>query len=500
MGINWYSGSVASAINESKKQGTTFVVAIVDENGSPEFCSVLESFSGDLSRGVCVKYAANSVEARQFGEFYPVVLVPSLYFIDSANGLNRETTGGHSDPEKIRVSIQKGLGISESQAMSIDKPASKIQEASSKDEEKINVLNEPQTMNMEEPESTSQSSKDSPPNNQKADAPSDEPQPMNVDESEPKDASAKTEDSSSLSLEDRVTRAKELLRQKQEAKIIEESESAKSKEKERRQLGKSLQQFKEEQEANNIKKALEEQKREKEAERIAREKVKAQIALDRENKNRKFNAEKEERQRQVNEKARLAAEEEAKKSRIQDAERSKMARIQFRLPDGRTHTAPPFSADAPLSDLFAYVRNDIEKGFTSFSLSTTFPVKKLDNEDPSSTLKSQELAPSGTVMILPKTSSSLSSQDGGLMSYVWLLLSPLNFIFDMLSSFFSGNSAIANEPEESTEARPRPKTAYKRKSDGGQVCREGNFARLKNDMDDDDDENGTWNGNSTQQM
>merc|ERR1712079_76402 len=65
--------------------------------------------------------------------------------------------------------------------------------------------------------------------------------------------------------------------------------------------------------------------------------------------------------------------------------------------------------------------------YTSFSLSTTFPTRNLDTEDMAKSLKELQMAPSATVMVLPCT-SAISSQDGGLMSLVWLVLYPLHHV------------------------------------------------------------------------
>uniref|UniRef100_A0A0K2TV38 UBX domain-containing protein 4 n=1 Tax=Lepeophtheirus salmonis TaxID=72036 RepID=A0A0K2TV38_LEPSM len=318
--------------------------------------------------------------------------------------------------------------------------------------------------------------------------------------------------SSTLSLEERVARAKELVAKKNELKATEEEERRKKIEIERRSLGKGFQKVKEEQGDLQMKQALEERKREKEAERLAREKVKAQIAQDRADKAKKFKAEREEEQKMKLERERKAAEEGSERDRAVAADRSKSSRIQFRLPDGRTQTNV-FDSEAPLSEVYFYVMNKIQKGFEDFSLSTTLPVKKLDNEEKSATIKALELTPSATIMVLPKSSKSSSPliSSGDFMSYIWMILSPLTFIYDLFQSFLPGSSSSSNDnhlPQgsdtnqsrlNSNNRNTRPQTAYKRRSDGGQVRREGNIARLNNDMDN-DDENGTYNGNSTQQM
>lgn len=41
----------------------------------------------------------------QFSQLYPVVLVPSIYFIDSSSGVDIEVTGGQISKEKLLESI-----------------------------------------------------------------------------------------------------------------------------------------------------------------------------------------------------------------------------------------------------------------------------------------------------------------------------------------------------------------------------------------------------------
>ena len=44
---------------------------------------------------------------NQFSAIYPVILVPSIYFIDSQSGVNIETTGGVVTKEKLMESLNK---------------------------------------------------------------------------------------------------------------------------------------------------------------------------------------------------------------------------------------------------------------------------------------------------------------------------------------------------------------------------------------------------------
>ena len=158
-----------------------------------------------------------------------------------------------------------------------------------------------------------------------------------------------------------------------------------------------------------------------------------------------------------------------------------LLRIQLRLPDGSSHTHH-FPAEAPLSDLYAFVRTDTN--YTSFSLSTTFPRRNLDTEDQTSSLKDLQMAPSCTVMVLPTT---VSARDGDFMSLVWLLLTPFTVLWGIVSSFFGSSVSQGVAQGSATNT-----------GSGSRVTRQGGIGRLRN-SDFSDDENNTWNGNSTQQ-
>merc|ERR1712037_431193 len=270
---------------------------------------------------------------------------------------------------------------------------------------------------------------------------------------------AKNETSSQASLDERVARAKLLVQQRQAEREKEEEDKE-----------------------EKVRKAALERKKDKEEEKKAREAVKAAIEQDRLARKSKYDEEKaaaDERKAEA-ERANLAAA--AAAAQVSAAERASVARIQFRLPDGRTQTKQ-FPAETPLSSLYDFVA-PIEPDFTSFSLSTTFPRRQLDAEDPSASLRDLQMAPSATVLVLPKASTSVSLPGGDLSSFIWLLLSPFTFLWAMITSLFGGLAAATSSNNPSTS---RPSTS-----------RPGGIGRLR--RSEDDDENNTYNGNSTQQM
>ena len=99
--------------------------------------------------------------------------------------------------------------------------------------------------------------------------------------------------------------------------------------------------------------------------------------------------------------------------------------------------------------------------FRVFTLSTTFPTKVLDLEDPTSTLKAVGLAPSATVLVLPKAESgsgSYPSGAGGLWSLLLFMLTPIQALWNLIQSFLGLNNptpAVTNRQQDE-QARDAP--------------------------------------------
>merc|ERR1712203_455006 len=95
---------------------SVFVVVIYgadDDETSKKFLEVLNEadISSKLKKAnaVSIKIQNGTESCTQFSQIYPVILVPSIYFIDSQSGTNIETTGGTLEKEKIIESINKAL-------------------------------------------------------------------------------------------------------------------------------------------------------------------------------------------------------------------------------------------------------------------------------------------------------------------------------------------------------------------------------------------------------
>ena len=185
------------------------------------------------------------MSCKQFSAIYPVILVPSIYFIDSQSGVNIETTGGAVTKEKLLESLNKARN-SKSESMTS-------------------------------------------PRNERVEQARQVLQNEGLDDSKSEVAAAATSTpTTSMTLEERVERAKRLLAQKQAEKVLEEKEKEKNSETERREVGKKMAEMKRKQADEEIRKAAEERQKEKEEQRVALEKIREQLAQDRAERAEKF--------------------------------------------------------------------------------------------------------------------------------------------------------------------------------------------------------------------
>ena len=236
-----------------------------------------------MKKAVCIKVQNGTQPCNQFSALYPVILVPSIYFINSQNGQNIETTGGQADKDKVVTSIDKAFKGFESEPAAQTSAEDVVSPRNNRVEQARQVL-------QNEVQPTSEDDKPSTP-------------------------------TSGLSLEERVERAKKLLAEKQAQKAKESDDKEKTSEAQRRELGQNMQELKRKQQQDEIRQAAEERQKEKEEQRLALIKIKEQIAQDRAERAEKFNKEKTERDEKRKEKERERLAEEAKKAEQLAAER-----------------------------------------------------------------------------------------------------------------------------------------------------------------------------------
>ncbi|GIY58880.1 UBX domain-containing protein 4 [Caerostris extrusa] len=327
--------------------------------------------------------------------------------------------------------------------------------------------------------------------------------------SKPSTSQTATDAEASFTRKKFCSNAKVLVEAQRQQKAQEEKEKEQQDEINRRNVGKAIQQAQQTRHENELKEWAKNRAKEKEEERLAREKVKAMIAQDRAERAAKYQQHKEAEQA---ERERIARNrEETEKAMRNAAMSSNDARIQFRMPDG-SFTTHCFSADVPLEEARRFVREVIQPPFSHFSLCTTFPRRHFTELNYSESLRDLQLAPSAVLLILPERAvTNVTPGTSFISSIFWTLMSPFTTVWNFIRSFFPGNipepdhSTRTEAPSNSQEASSKnnqPSNTTRQSNEGRKESpfakREGNIFRINNQSD--DDENNTWNGNSTQQM
>uniref|UniRef100_A0A8C7RLW3 UBX domain-containing protein 4 n=1 Tax=Oncorhynchus mykiss TaxID=8022 RepID=A0A8C7RLW3_ONCMY len=467
----WFGGSIPAAIISAKEQSSIFVVVITgDDEVSAQIMSSWEDDRvAEVSHNCCVaiKVDAKSETCSQFSQIYPVVCIPSSFFIGE-NGIPLEVVAGSVSAEELMKRIDKVKQVKNTDTSPTD--------------------TSPTDTSPTDTSPTDTSPTDTSPTDT---SPTDtSPTDTSPTDTSPTDTSPTDTSPTDTSLE-----------------------------MERRKMGKEMLDFKRKNEDEKTKRIMDERSREKAEEKAARERVKAQIALDRADRAARYANNQEEV-----EAARLAAlqarqaEAEAKKE-IVHRERSAIARIQFRLPDGSFFTRQ-FSSEARLNEARQFAVNEVGNRYGNFSLATMFPRREFTADDLGKTLLELELAPGASIVLLPQTgrpNNTVVQSGGGIWAVLGTILYPLLAVWRFLSGFLftspatpgaAGPRGPAQQPNttsgsgsSSSSAEPKRETLRKRTLEKQPVDfkRDGKIHRLRNHQDS-EDENNTWNGNSTQQM
>ncbi|KAL0963919.1 hypothetical protein UPYG_G00315350 [Umbra pygmaea] len=523
----WFEGSIPAAIISAKQQSSIFVVVITgDDDVSAQMMSsweddrVAEAFNNCC---VAIKVDAKSETCSQFSQIYPVVCIPSSFFIGE-NGIPLEVVAGNVSAEELVKRICKVKQMHAQQMASERAGGVAPIEV---------VASEPAPAQPFIPSQDLHPSHTPPAETDRASRPATSKESLSkaADEGEAsrvvtpgEDRSTSSDDTSASSQPDeglnaKVERLTKKLEERRELKRKAEEESEIKKEMERRKMGKEMLDFKKKNEDEQAKRILEERNKEKAEEKAARERVKAQIALDRADRAARYannNMEEVEAARIAALQARQA---EAKKENSH-RERSAIARIQFRLPDGSFFTNQ-FPSEARLQEAWQFAVNEVGNRYGNFSLATMFPRREFTADDMDKTLVELELAPSASVVLLPQTGRPRnavvqSSSGEGIWAVLGTILYPLLAVWRFLSGFLftspptagtAGPRAPARRPDNasgsssSSSGEPKRENLRKRtmEKQPADFKRDGNIHRLRN-HEDSEDENNTWNGNSTQQM
>ncbi|XP_077473079.1 UBX domain-containing protein 4 [Stigmatopora argus] len=495
----WFNGSIPDAINLAKQRGFVFVIVIVGED--EQSTNLMSSWEDDIvlemaqKSCVAIKVDAKSDACLQFSQIYPVVCVPSSFFIGE-NGIPLEVIAGSVSATELRLRIEKVQKMhAEKNGTSMVSQETTATMTISPNQPTMNALSAPAM-------------------------PTDEfRRPATVEDLELREAteeamvgqstmstSASGSDPTSLSLgEENTTEGFNMNMDgihQQKVTLEEEDQNQIKKPK----LAKDILDCRREEKTKRL---LEERKQERVEDHAARERVKQQIAMDRAERAARYSKSLEEAQQVRQAKQ---AEFDATKNTIA-RQRSSMTRLQFRLPDGSSFTNQ-FSSQSKLQEAHEFVSKEVGNRYGNFSMATMFPRREFSNEDLNKTFLELELAPSSSIVILPygrSTSAVVQSSTGGTWAVLSTFFYPVLTIWRFLMSFlfptppqetsrssfpqsqsYSNSATPSDKPKRESLSTPLEKEPKNFKKDG-KICQ----LRAQEDSEDD---NNTWNGNSTQQM
>uniref|UniRef100_A0A8C0KUA2 UBX domain-containing protein 4 n=1 Tax=Canis lupus dingo TaxID=286419 RepID=A0A8C0KUA2_CANLU len=499
----WFQGAIPAAIASAKRSGAVFVVFVAgDDEQSTQMAAswedekVTEASSDSF---VAIKIDTKSIMTIVF------LCVPSSFFIGDS-GIPLEVIAGSISADELVTRIHKVRQMHSLKGETSVANGSQLESSVSTPPtscEPNNTSENSQSRNVGlcETPPTSETKSDSATGGESSGHANLSQEPGGCSNQRP------TED-----LTVRVERLTKKLEERREEKRKEEEQREIKKEIERRKTGKEMLDYKRKQEEELTKRMLEERNREKAEDRAARERIKQQIALDRAERAARFAKTKEEVE------AAKAAALQAKQAEMEvkrdssTRERSTVARIQFRLPDGSSFTNQ-FPSDAPLEEARQFAAQTVGNTYGNFSLATMFPRREFTKEDYKKKLLDLELAPSASVVLLPAgrpTTSMVHSSSGDFWTLLGTVLYPFLAIWRLISNFLFSNppaqtsvraaaaesSNLASSSNSEKRDPVRKRVLEKR---GEDFKKEGKIYRLRT-QDDGEDENNTWNGNSTQQM
>ncbi|NWV49109.1 UBXN4 protein, partial [Daphoenositta chrysoptera] len=468
---------------------------------------------------VAIKIDTKSEACLQFSQIYPVVCVPSSFFIGD-NGIPLEVIAGSVSVEELVTRIHKvkqmhtgkGRPLENGSQSSAPCPPSQPDGAPESAESRAaGVCDSPESVM---PETITSSADNDEANSGQASQEATNSADEQVNDAQPvNDLTLKVERQVFFCRLLNVLTKK--LEERREEKRKEEEQKEIKKEIERRKTGKEMLEYKRRQEEELTKRMLEERNREKAEEKAARERIRQQIAMDRAERAARFAKSKEEAE------AAKAAALQAKQAEIEarkeaaQRERSAIARIQFRLPDGSSFTNQ-FPSEARLEEARQFAAQTVGNTYGNFSLATMFPRREFTKEDYAKKLLELELAPSASVVLLPvgrPATSVVQASGSDLWKFLGTILYPLLAVWRFISNFLftspppsqpsvrSAHQQDHSSPSTSGSMEQSRQAVRKRvvEKRGEDFKKEGKIYRLRT-QDDGEDENNTWNGNSTQQM
>jgi len=495
--MRWFQGGIAEAVAASKARNAIFVVFVEGKDGASinvaaTIDNVAVSSKLESDKFVVIKLDSGSEAYKQFVQIYQLVPVPSMFFI-GGNGVPLEVVAGEVTVPGL---LQKITSVLEQSGKVVSPTGAESEAAVTGIQD--TKQNSPKIIPdragcVVEGASTSKE---------------EVVQVTKAFESQTQAAAPDVKET--LNAEEKLERAKQLVEKKRKEKEEEENQTQRQKEMERRKMGQEVQKLRRWQQDQELKQLKEDRQKEKAAEAAARERILRQIAEDRAERASRFSAEREVAKKQAEEELRKRSEEQA----AHTAAQYDMARIQFRLPDGSSHSHN-FEVTATLGEVRSYAATHLRFPFREFAMSTTFPRREFTSNYDGQTVGDLHLVPSAVILILPASGRAITSSQSYNWSHLfWSFLAPLFSVLNYLRTLVFGGGGSSSSvggssgrnTQQSSSSRPastQNPTGARRRTPSTQtsaIRREGNIHRLTDHHDPDDDENNTWNGNSTQQM
>ncbi|XP_067021154.1 UBX domain-containing protein 4-like isoform X3 [Acropora muricata] len=500
--MHWFTGSIPEAIGESRQKGLLFVVYVEGDNEQTQTMNSTwadPKIADTLSKERCIaiKLDHKSEACTQFSQLYPVVCIPVTYFIGE-NGLPLEVVGGSLSVEEFlskankAIEAHKKTGPNNFHQTVVNAPVlqtATVQTATGASSSAMQNSSDSTATQEQSPTQAAQVASTS-----------------SIDTSPGTSQGSENSNTQEVPLQDRVERAKELLEKKRLEKEENEQQNLKRKEFDRRHVGQEVTKAKRNRDEKQAQTILSQIKEDKAKERAHREAVRQQIARDK--------AEREAR-RQIEQQAQAMTVSSSDAITVgSDTQATSSAwtsvRLQFRLPDGSSVTNS-FAADATIDSVKEFISNHVGSSASSITLYTTYPRRELTEEDLVKSLSDLGLAPSATLVVsLNRNAVAPSGSSSSPSDLFLLLLSPLFALINFLKTFLFGgpdqprgayNPTAARQDSTSPSQQPNSASVRRRvpQGEGASFRQEGGVYRFNN-KDDEDDENNTWNGNSTQQM
>ncbi|XP_059613095.1 UBX domain-containing protein 4 isoform X2 [Phlebotomus argentipes] len=512
--MNWFQGSIAEAVTLSKRKNAVFVVFVAGtDESSTNLGRLIDS---DLIRKhlesekfVAIRIDSGSEAYMQFAQIYQLVPLPSVFFI-----------GQNGTPVDIVTSLTTTVEDLEQKILGVLSRLSLSTPSSSAGEEVKPAVKEDKPVPVSQGASSSGAAEKTAVKEEKVTEECAGGVCRRVETENPPKPEARPE----MSAEEKLNRAKEMLEKKRKEKEAEEARAEREKEIQRRRQGQDVASLKKWQEEQEIKQLREDRMKEKKEAAEARKKILEQIEQDKLERAQRFAP-------VVPKSPPLAPMEE---HNYAAADNSDTSRIQFKTPSGGTEIHV-FASTDQFATVHSFVQTELlsGSGITDFALATTFPRKEFSQEHYSQTLSELRLTPTAVLLILPRGrgvsgggvgSTQVATTSAGrtaihfFTSLFWSFFTPVmsvlsymrNWVFprqdqgqqkraaeDQISDHdaakrrnleFPGDSRDGQQPSTSKSAE----AAYRRLGSS-------NIHRL-HDKKDSDDENNTWNGNSTQQM